>query len=209
MSKDMDWISSNSKVYASLANADVLLLWCYSYGPTYPYQGGRLHRIYKVADGAIAAADVFDEAWSAQLTGVTPGLDETKDYIIRGVIYDPAAKDELGVAVRIGTQKGPYKMIGVGPGNFLHRTETIFWYDGIPIHGLTGIIAEHLAGTTATPWAGLVLEEIGEGYTVAAPTGSGGQGFTPAQQQQQAGWLQGTGIGTHRGSLWDIMKGMR
>jgi len=178
MTKDLDWISDNSKVAGTIVNADVGLMWCYSYGPRYPWNPyARLHRIFKVADGAMAAADVFDEGWSAQLTGVTPGLDENKDYIIRGVIYEPAAKDKLAIAVRVGTQKGEYKMIGFGPGNFLQSVETIFAFDGIPIHGLTGLTAEHLGGATDTPYAGVILEEIGEysartGGTVPVPASS-------------------------------------
>lgn len=180
MTKNLDWISGNTKWATSILNADVCLLWCYSYGPRYPWNpANRLHRILKVADGAMAAADVFDEAWAAQLTGVTPGLDETKDYIIRGVIFEPAVKDKLSALVRISTQKGEYKVIGFGPGNMLQSVETIFAFDGIPIHGLTGLRAEHLGGATDTPYAGVILEEIGESY-VAGARGTVGATTLPA-----------------------------
>lgn len=188
LTKGMDWISTNSKVAASIANADVALILVYQYGTAYPYQGGRLHRIMKVADAAMAAADVFDEAWSAQLTGTSPGLDETKNYILRGVIFEPAAKDKLSALVRVGTQKGPYKAIGFGNGNMLSSHETLFLHDGIPVHGTTGFVAEHLGGVTDTPWAGLVFEEYG---------GGGGGGFSgggvittpaPYSQVEMAPW---------------------
>jgi len=199
MTKDMDWISGDSKIAGPIVNADMGLIWAYSYGPRYPWNPyARLHKIVKVADNAIAAADVFDEAWSEQLTGVTPGLDETKDYIIRGTIVEPSAKDKGAIFGRVGTQKSPYKMIGVGSFNHAQRVETIWAFDGIPIHGLTGLTFEHLFAATDTPYGGVILEEVGEAYNQPprggrqTPPGGGGGGVPGAVGNRFRGLGGGT-----------------
>ncbi|MHC4675637.1 MAG: hypothetical protein ACYTBZ_24380 [Planctomycetota bacterium] len=161
MEKGLSWISSDSKVCASLANPDVALIWAYSYGERYPYRGGNLIRVTKVADGATAAADVFDEAWSTTLQGVGSGLDNTKNYVLRGIGYHPAAKDKLSLLARAGLQKGEHKIIGFGPGNMLSFVETIYLFDGIPCRGDDGFKAETLGGATDTPWVTLIFEEWG------------------------------------------------
>jgi hypothetical protein len=193
LTKGLNWISSNSKIAGTIVNADVAMVLVYQYGQAYPYTPGNpLHTIMKVADGAMAAADVFDNAWSSQLTGTTPGLDETKNYILRGVIYEPAAKDKLSALVRVGFQKSEYKMIGLGPGNFLGRVITMYWHDGIPFRGDAGFVAEHLAGVTDTPWAGVVVEELpsggrGTARTPIATTAAGlmaTSGFQASAQRQ-------------------------
>lgn len=169
LTKGMDWISSFSKVAGTIVNSDIGLIFVYSFGTRYPYTGGRLHRIGKVADGAMAAADVFDEAWTAQLTSVTPGLDPNIQYVLHGVGYEPAAKDKLAVAVRVGKEQGAHKMIGFGTGNMLGYVETFYAFDGIPFQGDDALIAEHLGGVTDTPYAYIIAEEVGAASRATTP----------------------------------------
>jgi len=170
LSKGDDWVSANSKIYAPADNADMQLLFSYQYGQAYPYQGGHIIWIRKVADAAEATTDTWDEAFSDVLTGETPGLDPAKNYILRGIGHEAGAAAKLGIAARAGKQSGGYKIIGpAGPDNGMCLT--VYLNDGIPCRGDDGFIAETCGGAADTPYVWLGFEEVGTPTPRLAPTG--------------------------------------
>lgn len=158
---DLTWVDgTNGKAYATEDNADIALILAYSYGKAFPYSGvNRIHWVEKVADAAEATADAYDEAWATSLKGVAPGLDGKKKYILRGIWHRAAAAAKLGCLVRGGVQDNPFKIIGPGTGT-LGRLATLFHFDGIPVSGDDGYIAETLGGAADTPYAALGFEDL-------------------------------------------------
>jgi hypothetical protein len=164
LAANTSWISSDSKIYATAANSDILMCLVYSYGQRYPYKGGHLQYVSAVAGGA-ATADTWTQAWSQNLQGVGYGLDPTKTYVLRGVGGGNDVVDEVCMGFMGSKQTGFHQMVGFGGGNTPHQHMTYYMHDGIPVNGLDGITANMLLGATGTPWVTLCFEEYG-GSTV-------------------------------------------
>lgn len=155
---NLSWISANSKVFATAANADVLLGLVYSYGTTYPYKGGHIQYVSAVAGGA-ATADTWTQAWSQNLQGVGYGLDPAKNYVLRGVGGGNDAVDEVCMGFMATKQTGFHQMVGFGGGNDAIQHMTWYMHDGIPCTGLDAWTTFMLLGATGTPWVTLAFEE--------------------------------------------------
>jgi hypothetical protein len=205
------WISDGSKLYATTANADISLIMYYSYGPELPFLGdwSKCQVIRKVADAAMAAADVWDESWSTTLKGVSPGLDPDKEYVIRGGGGEAAATDKVGIATRFYLQHQGEKLIcpaGMDMGRFLN----VFLWDGIPMMGGDGVTSDYIGGVTDTPYSWILVEEYPGAmeYARGGPSRPGGarpeptgifRTTTPAQTFKtgifgQKGFAQPSGI---------------
>lgn len=159
-----DWVSDGSYLYGSDTNSvSCGALFCYSYGQTYPYRGGHIQWISKVADAAEAAADALDQAWATDLTGVSPGLDPHKMYVLRGIGHEAAATAKGAHGAWAHPQNSPAYLVGPAMGDFA-RSMHLFLYDGIPVSGGDGFEALTAGGGAAdTPIVWLGFEEYGEG----------------------------------------------
>lgn len=153
----LSWISSDSKVFATAANADIMLVLVYSYGTRYPYRGGHLQCV--ATTSATMVADTWTQAWSSSLQGVGFGLDPNKTYVLRGIVTNNDAVDEVHMGAMLKKQSGMHQMVGVGSGNALEAHTTWFMHDGIPCSGLDGWTALGLEGATGVPVIGGWFEE--------------------------------------------------
>ena len=157
-----DWISDNTKLYASVDNAQVLgVAFVYSYGERYPYRGGHMQWIRKVADAAETGADAFYQAWASDLTGTTPGLDPKKTYVLRGVMHEAAATAKAAIGAIVQPQASAFKIFGPAWSDFA-MCGTIYMDDGILVEGQDGFVAKTGSGGAAdTPYVWLGFEEYG------------------------------------------------
>jgi hypothetical protein len=157
-----NWISDNSYLYASQDNAAVLAaMFVYSYGQRYPYRGGHMQWIRKVADAAETGADAMYQAWATQLTGVAPGLDPKKQYVLRGVVHEAAASAKAAIGAIVQPQASAFKLVGPSWLDF-GMCQTIYLDDGIPCIGSDGFVAKTGSATAAdTPYVWLGFEEYG------------------------------------------------
>jgi len=180
-----DWISDNTKLYASVDNAEVTgVMFVYSYGNRYPYKGGKMQWIRKVADAAETGADAFYTAWSTDLTGVTPGLDPDKQYVLRGICHEAAATGKGAIGAFANPQASSFKLFGPSWGDFA-MCVTVFLDDGILVDGEDGFTARTASATGAdTPYVWLGFEEWAPGPdakpdTQISTTGGGVSAVTP------------------------------
>lgn len=186
-----DWVSDGSVLYGSDTNSvSVGALFCYSYGQTYPYKGGHIQWISRVADAAEAAADALDQAWAMDLTGVTPGLDPHKQYVLRGIGHEAAATARGSHGAWAHPQNSPAYLVAPCIGDF-SRSMHLFLYDGIPVSGGDGFEALTASGGAAdTPIVWLGFEEYGE---AGSPSLSGGPTIMPGGGGFGAGGTTGAG----------------
>lgn len=176
LSSGDDWISDGSYLYASQTNAAVTgAMFVYSYGTRYPFRGGHMQWIRKVADAAESAADAFYTAWSTDLTGTAPGLDPKKAYVLRGVCHEAAATGKAPLGAFAQPQASGYKIFGPSWGDFA-MCVTIFTHDGIPCSGQDGFTTRTASATAAdTPYVWLGFEEYGTASgQISGGTGLGG-----------------------------------
>ena len=155
-----DWISDQTKLYASVDNAHVTgAIFAYSYGTPYPYQGGKMQWIRKVADAAETGADVFYQAWATDLTGITPGLDPDKKYILRGICHEAAATGKGAIGAYAQPQASAFKIFGPSWADF-GMCVTIYMQDGILVDGEDGFVTKTASAAAAdTPYVWLGFEE--------------------------------------------------
>lgn len=186
VSKSTNWASGSSYLYASEANDDLYCILCYSYGAAYPYNGTNPIRwVKKTADAVEAAAEVWDNAFTAKLTSVSPGLDPSKQYILRAVGYISKDATKIAGAVRIGKETGAHKLIGSGAGTGGGTGAlggTFYWFDGIPCTGNDAFTVEShaIVVETTAPEILMGFEEIGTASAVGTgmSVGMGGGGGT-------------------------------
>ena len=191
-----DWISDNTKLYSSVDNATVLgAAFVYSYGERYPYKGGHIQWIRKVADAAESAADAFYQAWASDLTGTTPGLDPKKTYVLRGVMHEGAASAKAAIGAIVQPQASAFKLFGPSWSDFA-MCGTVYLDDGILVQGQDGFVAKTGSGGGAdTPYVWLGFEEYGG--SAGRPAGSKASAGAPSKP--------GGGLG---GVVGRILSGM-